>query len=123
MTFAYPPVLLALLVPLLWVVRGWTTSARRTNLLLKAVAISTIIVALAQPVLTLPGTKTGVVVLVDTSLSVTDADLRHASSLIDQMHHTQGRNWMKVVPFAAETRNLLAPETSGGLRPPAANLR
>ncbi len=66
--------------------------------------------------MTMPETKTGAVVLVDTSRSITRDDLARASSIVAQMERHKHGNWMKVVPFASQTRGLLTQEVSGGLR-------
>jgi uncharacterized membrane protein len=67
--------------------------------------------------MTLPETKTGAVVLVDTSLSITNDDLKRASSILTDMERNKRGNWMKIVPFASQTRSLRPEETStGGLR-------
>ncbi len=54
-------------------------------------------------------------ILVDTSTSITRDDLAHASSIVTQIERHKGSNWVKVVPFAGQTRNLLPQEVSGGL--------
>ena len=59
----------------------WRSSARRAALLLKAAAILAVLLALAQPRLTVYETKVALAVLVDTSASVSPADLATASDL------------------------------------------
>ncbi len=102
MTFAHAWVLVALSLPFAWVALTWRTSARRIALLLKAASFSTILIALAQPAITLPESKTGLVVLVDTSASITPKDLERASVLVSQIGRRKGRNWLAALPFASE---------------------
>ena len=61
---------------------------------------------LSEPSITLPHNRTAAVVLVDTSKSVTQADLARASSLVSQMEGARGANWLKVIPFGSHTRPL-----------------
>jgi Mg-chelatase subunit ChlD len=63
----------------------------------------------------MPRSKTGAVVLVDTSGSITQDDLARASRLITEIERAKRGNWMKVVPFAERTRNVTAAEVSGGV--------
>ena len=89
---------------------------RRTwMLVLKGLSFTAILFALAEPTMMLPETKTGAVILVDTSTSVTRDDLSHGSSVINAIEQHRHGNWMKVVPFARETRSLSTEEMSGGL--------
>ncbi|MGA8029793.1 MAG: VWA domain-containing protein, partial [Bryobacteraceae bacterium] len=74
---------------------------KRLSFTLKALSFAAILLAIAEPVITLPETKTGAVVLVDTSASITRADLARASSIIAQIERHKHANWMKIVPFAS----------------------
>ena len=115
MTFVHPWLLLLVLVPLAWMVATWRFTPRHANLILKGLSFTAIFIALAEPTLTMPETKTGAVVLVDTSASITRDDLSRASSIVAGMERHKHGNWMKVVPFASQTRALLPQEVSGGL--------
>ena len=115
MSFVHPWALALVLVPLGWAAYAWSTAARRETLLLKALSFCAILLALAEPTLTLPQTKTGLVVLVDTSKSITPEDLSHASSLVRQIESDRGGNWVKIVPFAAAVRNLEKREVERGV--------
>ncbi|HEX3685790.1 MAG TPA: VWA domain-containing protein [Bryobacteraceae bacterium] len=108
-------VLLAIPLLLAWAMVAWRSGARRLTLALKALSFLAIVMALAEPGIRLPETKTGAVVLVDTSASITRGDLARASSIVTAIARRKGRNWMNVVPFAAQTRRLTDTETSGGL--------
>lgn len=110
MTFEHSWVLLFLALPLLWTAFEWMRTPRRGGLLLKALSFVAIIVALAEPTLTLPESKLAVAVLVDTSASASDADLKRASELSEKLSDAHGRNWMKVIPFARSTRSLASAE-------------
>jgi Ca-activated chloride channel homolog len=116
MSFVHPWALLfAAVLLLLWFLYSWRRSTRHARLLLKSASFAAVILALAEPVITMPETKTGAVVLVDTSGSVTRDDLARASSMITEIERHKHRNWMKVVPFASRTRNLLPEELSTGV--------
>lgn len=116
MTFVHVWALLLVPLPMLWLAYSWRRVTRRLTLILKALSFTAILLALAEPTITLPQTKTGTVVLVDTSASITRDDLARASSVIVQMAGHKHRNWMKVVPFARDTRDLRSAELSMGLR-------
>jgi Ca-activated chloride channel homolog len=109
-------VLLAIPLWLAWMAVSWRAGgARRLTLTLKGLSFLAILLALAEPGIRLPETKTGAVVLVDTSASITRDDLARASSIVTGIARHKGRNWMNVVPFATQTRRLSEAETSGGL--------
>jgi Mg-chelatase subunit ChlD len=113
MTITRPLFLFLLILPLAFAFFEWRQSARKTGVVLKALSLVAIAVALAEPTLKMPQTKTGVVVLVDTSGSISDADLNHAGSLVSQMAEAVGHNWMRVIPFARQAREL-GPEEGRG---------
>src|SRR5579884_4131140 len=106
MTFLHPWILLLLVLPLAWTTWAWRTSLRYTAVVLKALTFAAIVVALAEPVATLPETKTAAVILVDTSASITRDDLSRAGASISQIESNKGSGWMKVVPFASQPRPL-----------------
>lgn len=116
MSFDRSWVLFFLALPIMWAAFEWTRTSRRTGLLLKALCFMAIILALAEPVFTLPESKLAVAVLVDTSASASDADLKHASELAEKLTDAHGRNWMKVIPFARSTRALAKTEKTSDLR-------
>src|SRR5882757_5179737 len=115
MNFVHPWALLLVLLPLGWIAYAWNDTARRSTLVLKALSFCAIVIALAEPTLTLPETKTGLVVLVDTSKSVTSEDLSHASSLARRIESGKRGNWVKIVPFAAAVRDLDKEEVQRGV--------
>ncbi|MBV9761473.1 MAG: VWA domain-containing protein [Acidobacteriaceae bacterium] len=115
MSFAHGRVLLLLPLALAWAVYEWRSGARRLALILKALSFAAIAVAFAEPRISLPRTRTGVVVLVDTSASITRNDLARASSFVSEVRRRKGGNWMNVVPFASQTRTLTKAEWAGGL--------
>jgi uncharacterized membrane protein/uncharacterized protein YegL len=116
MSFVHPFALALLLLPLLWLAWRWRESARHLGLVLKTLVLVAVVCALAEPTATLPQTRTAAVVLVDTSASITRDDLDRAATLILDIQGHVGGNWMKVVPFAARTRDLLPREHAGTLR-------
>jgi len=108
-TFEHPWALLLILLPAVWAVWQWNSSARRAALLLKAGALATILAALAAPRMVVYQSKVAVTLLADTSASVTARDLSSESAFADQAQAARGRHWLKVIPFARSTRNC-APE-------------
>jgi uncharacterized protein YegL len=115
MTFVHPWWLVLLLALVAWVAFSWRRTARRLPFLLKAGSFAAALIAFAEPTLMLPRTKVGAVVLVDTSASITPADLKRASALVEKIEFERGGNWMKVVPFAAKPRLLAADEVLKGV--------
>jgi Mg-chelatase subunit ChlD len=93
-------------LPLAWAAWEWSRTRRRLALALKAASLLAILLALAEPRLKVNETRVAVAVLVDTSASVSPADLARASQLAQSMQSAQGRHWMRVVPFARATRTL-----------------
>ncbi len=116
MTFVHPFALILLLGPIGWMVWLWGRSIRHVGLVVKGLSLIAIVIALAEPTTTLPQTRTGAVVLVDTSDSITREDLNRASSLILEMQRHKHGNWMKVVPFASQTRQLSPQDLAAGFR-------
>jgi Mg-chelatase subunit ChlD len=112
MTFEYGWVLLFLILPCAWAAWEWNRSARRLGLLLKAGAFAAIVIALAEPRLTVYQSKVAVAVLVDTSASVSLDDLRTESGWATAIERARGRNMVRVLPFARNTRNPAADEHS-----------
>lgn len=116
MTFVHVWMLLVVALPLAWAAFEWSTAAFRLRLLFKSVSFAAVALALSEPSITLPETKIAAVILVDTSASITHDDLARASSMVANMQRQKGRNWMKVLPFSSETRNLSPGEASGAWR-------
>src|SRR6266581_5906272 len=112
MSFAHTWVLLFACLPALWVYWEWRDSARRIALLLKAGGLAAVLIALAEPRVTVYETKVAAAILVDTSASVTPQDLARASDLATQIEAARGRRWTRVIPFARSARNT-APEEHG----------
>jgi Ca-activated chloride channel homolog len=106
-------VLVFLLLPLGWLVFELRRTRRVTALILKALTFVAIVLALAEPTLTLPQTKMAVAVLVDTSASVSPPDLARASELAAALDKARGRHWIRVLPFARSVRDLTAAEQRG----------
>ena len=116
MTFERTWVLLFLALPLGWMLLEWRRTRRTLALIFKTVAFLAIILALAEPKLTLPETKMAVAVLVDTSASVSPQDLSRASELAAALEKARGRHWIRVLPFARSVRNLAPAEQTRGWR-------
>ena len=116
MTFDRSWVLFLAWLPLAWATFEWKRTSRRFGLAMKALCFVAVIVALAEPHITLPESKLAVAVLVDTSASQSPADLERANELSRSLTSARGRNWMSVIPFARTTRPLAASEEKGTLR-------
>lgn len=114
MTFGRAWVLSLVWLPLAWAYFKNTQARRRWALGLKTAALTLILLALAEPNLEISRTRVALGVLVDTSASVSAADLERASRLVAAMDNNRGRNFLRVIPFARATR---APESGEGERP------
>src|SRR6266581_1676782 len=112
MSFAHTWVLLFACLPALWVYWEWRDSARRIALLLKAGGLAAVLIALAEPRVTVYESKVAAAILVDTSASVSPQDLARASDLATRIEAERGRRWPRVIPFARGARNV-APEERG----------
>src|SRR5579862_526346 len=106
MTFDRAWVLFFLVLPLAWLAYDWRRQPSRAHLVLKAAMIAAVILALAEPSMTIRERKVALAVLVDTSASVTDADLARESDLLKQINRARGRNQINVIPFARAPRSL-----------------
>jgi Ca-activated chloride channel family protein len=109
MTFERAWILFLLLAPVAWAARDWRFSTRRAGTLLKAATFAAILLALAEPRVTIHQSKVATALLVDTSASVSLDDLAAASAFASQAERARGSNWVRVIPFARNTRNA-APE-------------
>ena len=108
-------VLLLLPLPLAWLVWELRRQPRRAPLYLKVGMIVAVILALSEPSLSVKIRKVAVAVLVDTSASVTDADLTRESTLLRQINDARGSNRIEVMPFARTPRLLDQKETDFNL--------
>jgi Mg-chelatase subunit ChlD len=106
MTFDRAWVLLLAWLPLAWVIWEWRSAARRGALVLKAASILAILLALAEPRLTIYESKVALAILLDTSASVSPQDLERASTLATSIEKSKRNNWTQVMPFARGVRNL-----------------
>src|SRR5512133_2731307 len=112
MTFDHPWVLLLAVLPLAWAAWEFRGSGRRGALLLKAASALAVVLALAQPRMTVYGSKVALGILVDTYASLSHADLEAASSLATRIEKGRGRHWSAVFPFARVPRAPLPEEHS-----------
>ena len=110
MTFDRSWVLFLAWIPLAWGVYEMRRTSRRFGLWLRALSFVAVIVALAEPSITLPESKLAVAVLVDTSASASPADLTKAEEISKNLNNARGSNWLSVIPFARTTRPLGAKE-------------
>ncbi|MCU1326486.1 MAG: von Willebrand factor, type, partial [Bryobacterales bacterium] len=112
MTFQRLWVLIFLLLPLGWMLWQWRQHTRRAPLIIKTIMVVLGILALSEPVVEVRDRKVALAALVDTSASVTDADLGRAGSLLKQLDSARGSNLLEVIPFA-RTPRALSPQESG----------
>ncbi|MFN0103584.1 MAG: VWA domain-containing protein [Bryobacteraceae bacterium] len=110
MTFERAWVLAVAWIPLAWLLWEWRAGRQRTNLILKALSLTAVLLALAEPSINSSETKSAVALLIDTSGSISDADLVRAGRLAKDLESERGRNWLKVIPFARGTRALTPEE-------------
>ncbi|MFL6416217.1 MAG: hypothetical protein ACJ74Y_11190, partial [Bryobacteraceae bacterium] len=103
MMFAHPFLVPLAVAPLAWAAFSWPRSSSRLGLVLKACSFAAILLALSEPSINLPKTRTATAVLVDTSASISDTDLSRASGLVRTMLRAKGGNWIKIVPFDSRT--------------------
>ena len=114
MSFAHAWVLLFVLLPLAWAAWEWRGRQHRAGLVLKTAATIAVLVALSEPVLQFQQSKVALALAIDTSASIPASDLASASQLLDRLEKAQGRNILRVMPFARGTRNPGAAEHSKG---------
>jgi Ca-activated chloride channel homolog len=91
-------------LPLAWGYWNWQRTSRKLGLALKVATFTLIFLAIAEPRLNISTTKVAVGVLVDTSSSVSPADLDKASRIASAIDSSRGSNAMRVIPFARSTR-------------------
>ena len=105
MTFDRLWVLLFAWLPVAWAAWEWRKSGPRAGLMLKAGSLLAILIALAQPRMTVYESKVALAILADTSASIPPQDLQRISDLATRLEKGRGRNWTQVVPFAQSPRN------------------
>jgi uncharacterized membrane protein len=114
MTFARHGVLWIAWIPVAWALWEYRGSGRRAGLALKAISILAVLLALAEPVLTVYETKVALAILADTSASVGAQDLARVSELATALESASGRHWTRVIPFARLTRATSPEERAKG---------
>jgi len=116
MSFDRAWVLLLAPAPILWWAWEWRRSGRRVGLTLKALSLLAILLAMAEPRLSVWETKVGVALVADTSASLSATDLDRSSSIVNNIEKARGRHWIRVLPFALESREPAAEEVIGGYK-------
>jgi Mg-chelatase subunit ChlD len=104
MTFGRTWVLLLLAAPPVWVWWEWSRSLRRAGILLKALVFTLIILALAEPHMTVFEQRMAVGVLADISASVPADQLQKERELVGQIASARGRNLSRVIAFDESTQ-------------------
>ena len=92
MSFERPWALLFAMLPLAWAAFTWRGTSRHGELALKCAAMLALVLALSEPELTVFESRMAVAVLADTSASVSDQDLDHASDVAAKLESARGRN-------------------------------
>jgi Ca-activated chloride channel homolog len=115
MTFDRLWALLLLPLPLAWLVWEWRRQPRHAHLCLKVAMIVAVILALSEPTFTYRDRKVALAVLVDTSASISDADLSRESLLLREINGARGSNEIQVIPFARTPRTLQEKEADFNL--------
>jgi Ca-activated chloride channel family protein len=95
---------------------------RALSLLARALLCAALLLALARPSQTFDATRVGAVLLVDTSASISDADLEHARSFVREAAAARGDDSLELVTFDARPRRLPAPDAPLVRAPQAAGL-
>ncbi len=111
-----PWLLLLLAAVAAWAAWDWKHTSRRAALALKAAMLALVVLALAEPRLTVFEQRVAVALLADTSASVPAADLEKQSEFIGRVRGERGRHHLQVIPFAADTRPLRSGESEQQLR-------
>ena len=91
-------------IPLLWIGWEWRRRLRHTALILKALMICAVILALSEPALQIRNRKVALAALLDTSASVTDADIGRDVAIAKKLETSRGSNRLLVIPFARSPR-------------------
>lgn len=115
MTFERAWVLFLLPLPFLWLAWEWRRQMRHAALVLKALMIVAVILALAEPVLSIRDRKVAVAALFDTSSSLTDADIARESAIARKLESSHGANPLLVIPFARAPRAMAPSEAKQGI--------
>ncbi|HKD08789.1 MAG TPA: VWA domain-containing protein [Bryobacteraceae bacterium] len=114
MSFERAWALALLILPVAWVIWAWRRQIRHAPLILKAAMACAVVLALAEPVLQIEDRKVALAALVDTSASITPADLDREGALVREMRSAKGSNRLEVFPFARRPR-ALSPEEAAAL--------
>jgi uncharacterized protein YegL len=112
MTFERLWFLLLLPLPLGWLAWEWRRQLRHAAVILKALMLCAVILALAEPVLSVRDRKVAVAALLDTSASVTDADIAREAGMAKKLDSSRGSNRLLIIPFARSPRET-APGSAG----------
>jgi Ca-activated chloride channel homolog len=104
MTFERPWVLFLLIVPLLWTIISWRRSSRRSSFALKTLFLCALVLAVTKPAVMFRSSRMAVMVLADTSASISDQGLKHESDLIHEMEAARGEHMLRVIQFARSPR-------------------
>jgi len=112
MRWQYPWVMWLAVPWAAWLVWQLRKFPNKWRLFLRAFALLLVLLALAQPTLRVWETRVAVVAAVDTSRSLTQADLERASTILRALNHARGRHELIVMPFARRPRSLTAEEAA-----------
>jgi Mg-chelatase subunit ChlD len=111
-------VLWLLAAPPVWAWWEWSRSLRRVGILLKAVVFALILLALAEPQMTVFEQRIALGVLADVSASVPAEQVESERELARQIESARGRNLFRVITFDESTQageERLAADSGGRL--------
>ncbi|HYA18632.1 MAG TPA: VWA domain-containing protein [Bryobacteraceae bacterium] len=106
MTFERIWALWFLLLPAAWVAWEWRRQPKRTPMLLKAAMAACVVFAISAPSFNWRDQKVALALLVDTSASISDADLNRENRLLQDINRARGGNLLQIIPFARTPRPL-----------------
>jgi len=104
MTFGRMWVLWLLAAPPLWAWWEWSRSLRRAGIVLKAAVFTLILLALAEPQMTVFEQRMAVGALADVSASVPGEQIERERELAREIEAARGRNLFRVIAFDESTQ-------------------
>ena len=110
--FEHPSLLLLIVLPFLAIALEWRKLSNRSSMLIKAGSVAALLLVFSGPTIVVTHRPPiGVAVLIDTSTMMAPLQLAYAASVATRMKAHKEISWIRVIPFAEETRN---PESRAG---------
>lgn len=104
MTFASPWMLVLLTAPMVWAMREWRRTYRKLAVALTASVFALIVLALAEPRITVDEHDAAAVVLTDESASVPRSQLESQRELVDRIRAEGSFDTLRPIAFGAGAR-------------------